>query len=626
VTILKGNEYPYKFEYAEDNVYGHVFSLIEDLELPKHGVHLDIGCGWGAISDVIAVKKQLHYIGIDANQEAVNHLLSEGKEAYSFRLTDSQSNLEFIERILNGRPISSISIIDTLEHVFYLEEVMDTISRLSLKYNAPVIISVPNFTHNDVVLKLLCNKLDETATGLLDKTHVNIFSEDRLVALCQKYGLHQIKQKDVRREKSDQYFPKELLTLAEKSSLRQLLLNLRKEMDGNGEVYQFVRMFIASHPVKHKYPAPQEQRPFLSIITRTVGDRPEELKEVLLCLTGQECTDFEVIVVGHNLTVEKQISVEGIINSTPEWIRSKIRLVRVNGGNRSTPLNVGFEQANGQYITILDDDDIVFSNWVKEFKELSKEHYGKILRTVSVRQEYDRIKTKYSQSCSMAVSGFKRDYPPEFDYFTMLHHNQSPGLCLAFPRALFHDLKLRFDESINTIEDWDFILRGAFICGVASSPVVTNIYRWWRKGSNSQTLHSEQEWNENYQYVLRKIDSRHLILPPGSAKKINWLVDAYIKNAHSVQSQNVSGQIVNEQGIQPTYDSLMQKREVAHQILASDSWFILKPFKKLMRIFGKQINIPDVFRANEKELDDFINNVKSSIGWKITGVIRRIRE
>lgn len=602
------DEYPYKFEYAHDNVYGHTVSLLGQFDLPQQGVHLDIGCGWGSMSEKLIENHPIHYIGIDADPDAVNHLVLEGKEAYIYKFSSLEDNIEFIEKILYGRTVSSISILDVLEHVLNLEELLQTVSLLSKQHNAPVVISVPNFAHDDIVFKLLCNKFDETNAGLLDETHINIFTQEKLIAICKKYGLHQIGKKDVAMEKSDQYFPKELLTLAEKSSLRQLLLGLRKNMGNDGKVNQLVRMFIASHPTQ-KPVNRQQERPFLSIVTRTVGDRPEELKEVLLCLTGQECTDFEVIVVGHNLSVEKQLLVESIINATPEWIRSKIRLIRVNGGNRSTPLNTGFENAEGQYITILDDDDIVFSNWVEEFKNLSNNHYGKILKSVSVRQEYEPIKTSFSQKTSIAVSGFLNDYPAEFDFINMLHHNECPGLCLAFPRSIYHDFGLRFDETINTIEDWDFIVRSAFICGVASTPTITNIYRWWIKGESSQSLHNNQEWEDNYRYVQNKFNSQYLIMPPGNAKRISSLISARSENQFSN-----SGDPVNEE--------LIRKMEIAHLILTSNSWNITKPLRLVKRLLGKKTCVPEIFSASEVELDEFITNSQNSKSWKITRVFR----
>ncbi|QGG58187.1 methyltransferase domain-containing protein [Paenibacillus sp. B01] len=602
-------DYAYKFEYAFDNVYGHAFSLLKKFNFPKNGVHLDMGCGWGAISEKIN-ELGLHYVGMDADPDATEHLRSIGRESHTFQFGLFKANIEAIETVLQGRPLASITVLDTLEHVLYYEELIKTISALSHKYGAPVVISVPNFAHDDVAFKLLCNRLDETSSGLLDETHINLFTAEKLLHTCKKNGLHQLAEKDVLLEKSDQYFPRDLLSLADASSLRQLLLNLRAGMNANGKVNQIVRLFVASHP--SVLPAPESKRPFLTIVTRTTGDRAQELKEVLLCLTGQENTDFEVLIVGHNLTLDNQIKVENVIQSTPDWIRAKIRLIRINGGNRSAPLNAGFQEAQGEYISILDDDDIVFSNWIEQFYSLSKKNYGKILKSVSVRQEFEPVQTEYGSKASMAISSFHRDYPAEFDYLTMLHHNQCPGLCLAFPRSVYHDFGLRFDETINTVEDWDFILRATFICGVASSPVVTNIYRWWAKGNSSQTLHDSQEWTENYRHVQNKINQSYLILPPGNAKRISAMVDALSHGgpvSHPAQSE--------------PQEMLWAKRDIAHQILSSDSWAVTKPLRIIKKWMGERTEVPNIFQSSEKELDDFIHHAQNSKSWRLTRFFRK---
>ena len=71
--------------------------------------------------------------------------------------------------------------------------------------------------------------------------------------------------------------------------------------------------------------------PFLTVITRTQGKRPEALAETLLCLTGQTDMDFELLLIGHNLNEEQGELVEGIIDSLPDEMKERTRLVRVDG-------------------------------------------------------------------------------------------------------------------------------------------------------------------------------------------------------------------------------------------------------------------------------------------------------
>ena len=87
--------------------------------------------------------------------------------------------------------------------------------------------------------------------------------------------------------------------------------------------------------------------PFLSVIMRTQGHRPEALSEVLLCLCGQSDLDFEVLIMGHNLDEKGRASVIKIIDQLPDYMNGKVSLVEVTGGNRTTPLSRGFEAAKG---------------------------------------------------------------------------------------------------------------------------------------------------------------------------------------------------------------------------------------------------------------------------------------
>ncbi len=102
----------------------------------------------------------------------------------------------------------------------------------------------------------------------------------------------------------------------------------------------------------------------------------------------------------------------------------------------------------------------------------------------------------------------------------------SPPICLAFPREAYHDLGLRFDERLSTCEDWDFLLQAAALCGVADSPEITGVYRWWTHDESSRSIHSEKEWARNYQSIRSKLENTSIILPKGESSRIIELVEA----------------------------------------------------------------------------------------------------
>jgi hypothetical protein len=98
-------------------------------------------------------------------------------------------------------------------------------------------------------------------------------------------------------------------------------------------------------------------------------------------------------------------------------------------------------------------------------------------------------------------------------------------VALAFPRARLHALGLRFDASLTTTEDWDFILRCAGPLGVATTPEVTAIYRYWEQGECSRTVHADAEWRANYLGISAKLDAAPFVLPPGGFLRLRQLCD-----------------------------------------------------------------------------------------------------
>lgn len=257
----------------------------------------------------------------------------------------------------------------------------------------------------------------------------------------------------------------------------------------------------------------KETGPFLSIVTRTQGRRPQALAETMLCLCAQTNMNFELLVMGHNLTLDSTALVESIIEETPEFFQEKIRLIPVNGGNRTTPLNVGFSQARGRYITILDDDDIIFDNWVDSFYQCSVKKPGTILHAYAVSQKWEAYHTTLGADALMAAGTPNTSYCRDFNMLDQMTVNYCPTMSYATPRYAYQDLGIHFDETLTTTEDWDFLMRTAFVTGVSNIDQITSIYRLWESAESSQTMHSKEEWDKNYSYIIKKFLKAPVLMP-----------------------------------------------------------------------------------------------------------------
>jgi glycosyltransferase involved in cell wall biosynthesis len=265
-------------------------------------------------------------------------------------------------------------------------------------------------------------------------------------------------------------------------------------------------------------------RPFLTVITRTQGRRIQCLSEVLDCLSLQTVRDFELVLACHRIDAEARERVEAVVAAAPAWLRERVTLLRVERPGRSSPLNDALDVAAGRYAVVLDDDDTVFPDWVETFARLEQGTPGAVLRAVAVRQDTAWVEVDSrgeTLGCPVGTGAAAADWPARFRLVDHLHANYSPCMTVAFPRGFFADLGQRYDESLDVTEDWHFLVRAAALVGVASSPRVTSVYRWWVETHSSREAHDETVWTAGRAAVLSYLDRGLTLLPAGEV----WRLD-----------------------------------------------------------------------------------------------------
>lgn len=626
----------YDNAYAVDNVYGHVVSLLAGLKRTPGGIHLDFGCGFGRMAEVIREELGARYIGVDIDSEALDHLKARGFETMFVDLTDPDAALALLNEYLpKDAPLESMSIVDTLEHLSEPAKSLKALRQLSVEHACPLVVSVPNFGHRDIALRLITGKFQYTESGLLDHTHRTYFIDQSLNNFMKGNGLHEIACKDVLLKHSDQAFPRDLAVVASGTPLNELLTSIRGCSDQFAETNQFVRMYVGSvpgvtpslydsaHPERHREPY------FLTVVTRTQGKRIAELREALLCLMAQEEQDFHVLVIGHDLDVERQLSVEAVLADLPVHFQPRVELVRIHGGSRARPLNEAFQRAKGRYVAMFDDDDLVFGHWVKVFKQLAGSNPGQLLRAACVTQEWRRIVGQQGQTLSVTAAGpFLARYPDTFDLIDHLVENRTPLHSLAFPRSLFSDLGIRFDESLTTAEDWDFIVRVAPLAGVATSKELTCVYRRWENGEHSASLHDQEEWMHNYRTTLKKLDSAPILLPAGSTRKLRNMaqeIGMLREEVRRLSNAPVRPELMKDEG-HDQYEEALRWR--LHELIQSKSWRYTAPMRKVRSMLGGRtldIDSLQLWRMTGKDLEHLIELIENSRSFKFTAPLRGMR-
>jgi hypothetical protein len=90
-------------------------------------------------------------------------------------------------------------------------------------------------------------------------------------------------------------------------------------------------------------------------------------------------------------------------------------------------------------------------------------------------------------------------------------NNFTPNMSVAFPMKTIRAAKLKFDENLDTAEDWDFMMRCIAASNITNIPKPTAIYRKWSNASTSAEEHARDVWVANLERIQNKF--RHLVFP-----------------------------------------------------------------------------------------------------------------
>lgn len=179
--------------------------------------------------------------------------------------------------------------------------------------------------------------------------------------------------------------------------------------------------------------------PLVSVIVRTIGR--DTLGEALQSIATQLYPHVEVVVVN---AAGRPLPLEQTCGRFP---------VRIVGGDepleRACAANVGLENAKGQLVSFLDDDDWLYPHHLDRL-------VGVLTSQRSARAAYAGVECIVTQPDGSRTKGTV--YQDAFDPARLITENYLPIHAPVFERSLFTE-GCRFDESLALYEDWDFWLQ-----------------------------------------------------------------------------------------------------------------------------------------------------------------------
>ena len=510
----------------ERTVCQSVVTLVRQCRVRDASVLIDIGCGLGAVAELVR-DQGLTYIGFGVDTSGLADLEARGFEVEQVDLLDVDEALAAIRKKSASRGLAAIVMIDVLSHLSNGADLLGGLAQIASEPGGcPLILAVPNVTHLDIGATLLMGQWDVTGTGVPDATRVAFFSAEGLRRTTNESGWMQIASNDVVVPESGQCDPLRALPLQPGTPFHDLLASVRAQASEGAVVSEFVRAYEFHESNSEPSPDTRIPSPFLSVLMRTQGKREATIQEALLALAAQTSQNFEVFILAHDVSRDEIGNLRYLADGFGERFSARVRVIPVDGGGRSRPLNVGVDLAQGRYVAVLDDDDIVFGHWVATYERLADQACGRIIRCVPAEQSVRPMTWPGGREGYEITSRPRCPWPERFDLLDHLFENRTPPCSYAIPRSAFADLGIRFDEALPVLEDWDALLRIAALSGVEDTIEVTALWRKWDRGDSSTFVHSHSEWHKARRAVIAKLDAGPLLLPANSVTRIQELVAA----------------------------------------------------------------------------------------------------
>lgn len=140
--------------------------------IPKEaGRVLELGCANGRLGKIYKeANPQAKWIGVDFSDDAVTTASRHLDHVFKIDL-----NRDGLDALNPAEKFDVVVIGDLLEHLIYPDTALDQLHNITTP-DAKILCCLPNMSNLSVVQRLLCGDMSYDEMGLLDKTHLRLYS------------------------------------------------------------------------------------------------------------------------------------------------------------------------------------------------------------------------------------------------------------------------------------------------------------------------------------------------------------------------------------------------------------------------------------------------------------------
>ena len=354
--------------------YGQIASRI-----PRGATVLDVGCAGGKFGEALARELSCVVLGVDNNSAAL--ALAEGR---GLAVILADITREPLDRIVGGRRFDVIVFADVLEHLVSPEPVL-LAARDLLQEGGRIMVSFPNIAHVDIGLMLAQGEWRYRPSGLLDDTHLRFYTLSSFSQMAFECGLDSVSVQEVRLP----FMQTEVLDFgnevhvdqARATEFREVIARVNSKL----EVYQYV-LELAVAPEREGRvaiepslippdPTPPTGGPArVSVLVRSAPGRSAILTDALAALGRQSHANLQLIlaVIGVAADAAEKLRLE--LSEEVRNLVSRTVVISQGAGGLARAINQGLDLADGDYLAVVDDDDILAAGWVEQMATFLVQH------------------------------------------------------------------------------------------------------------------------------------------------------------------------------------------------------------------------------------------------------------
>lgn len=172
-------KYDFELDLYDDNTIAWIAGRVT-----RESKVLEFGSANGRLTKYLTEQKKCEVDIVEIDEES-------GADAARFAarawVGDEQGDIENYHWLEAGKKYDYIVFADVLEHLIHAQEVLDKCKNV-LNDNGKVLVSVPNISHNSIIIDLINDRFHYNSTGIMDNTHLRFFTRQSFAEMAAQAG------------------------------------------------------------------------------------------------------------------------------------------------------------------------------------------------------------------------------------------------------------------------------------------------------------------------------------------------------------------------------------------------------------------------------------------------------